>query len=102
PMPSHYLEYRDNDTVLEAYVALPTTETGPRPAVLVSHAWAGRSAFECNKADKLAALGYVGIAMDNYGKGVLGTSNEENAALMQPLLDDRALLRRRLHAGIEA
>lgn len=101
-MPSHYLEYRDNDTVLEAYVALPTTETGPRPAVLVSHAWAGRSAFECNKADKLAALGYVGIAMDNYGKGVLGTSNEENAALMQPLLDDRALLRRRLHAGIEA
>jgi len=100
-MPSRYLEYRDGDTVLEAYVALPTTELSPRPAVLVSHAWAGRSAFECEKADKLAALGYVGIAIDNYGKGVLGSSSEENAALMQPLLQDRALLRRRLQAGID-
>lgn len=100
-MPSQYLEYRDGDTVLEAYVALPAAG-GKRPAVLVSHAWAGRDAFECDKADKLAELGYVGIAIDNYGKGVLGKSMEENSALMTPFVQDRAKLRKRLLAGIAA
>ncbi|MGV3593526.1 MAG: dienelactone hydrolase family protein [Gammaproteobacteria bacterium] len=100
-MPSQYLEYRDGDTVLEAYVALPAAG-GKRPAVLVSHAWAGRDAFECDKADKLAELGYVGIAIDNYGKGVLGRTMEENSALMTPFVQDRAKLRRRLLAGVAA
>lgn len=100
-MSSQYLEYRDGDTVLEAYVALPAAG-GKRPAVLVSHAWAGRDAFECDKADKLAELGYVGIAIDNYGKGVLGRTMEENSALMTPFVQDRAKLRKRLLAGIAA
>lgn len=100
-MPSQLLEYKDGDTTLEAYVALPTTEV-KRPAVLISHAWAGRSQFECEKADKLAALGYVGIAIDNYGKGILGKDAAENSALMMPLVQDRAKLRRRLQAAISA
>jgi dienelactone hydrolase len=100
-MAGQFLEYRDGSTVLEAYVALPATEQEKRPAVLVCHAWAGRSEFECEKADKLAALGYVGIALDVYGKGVHGKNNDENAALMQPLMADRAMLRRRLLAGLE-
>lgn len=100
-MSSPYLEYRDGDTLLEAYVALPAAG-GKRPAVLVSHAWAGRSDFECRKADALAALGYVGIAIDNFGKGVLGKNNDENSKLMSPFVQDRALLRKRLRAGITA
>lgn len=95
-------EYRDGDTVLEAYVALPAGISGKCPAVLVSHAWSGRSDFECEKADQLAALGYVGIAIDNFGKGVHGKNNEENAALMKPFIDDRARLRRRLEAALSA
>lgn len=101
-MPGTFLEYNDGHTTFEAYVALPTTEASKRPAVLVSHAWAGRSAFECGKADKLAALGYVGVAIDTYGKGVFGNTAAENSALMMPLVQDRALLRRRLLAGLAA
>lgn len=100
-MPFQYLEYHDGDTLLEAYVALPAAG-GKRPAVLVSHAWAGRGAFECDKADKLAELGYIGIAIDNYGKGVLGKDNDENAKLMTPFVQDRARLRKRLLAAIGA
>ena len=48
------------------------------------HAWAGRAPFEEDVARKLAGLGFVGFAMDVYGKGVLGSGPEENAALMQP------------------
>lgn len=101
-MSGSFLEYQEGGKTFEAYVARPTTEASHRPAVLVCHAWGGRSDFECEKADKLAKLGYVGIAIDNYGKGVFGNSAAENSALMMPLVQDRALLRRRLLAALAA
>jgi dienelactone hydrolase len=96
------LDYTDGAAQLEAWVARPATEAAQRPAVLICHAWAGRSDFECEKAEQLAALGYVGIALDNYGKGVIGRDNNENAALMTPFVQDRAKLRQRLLAGLDA
>ncbi|MGI9204319.1 MAG: dienelactone hydrolase family protein [Woeseiaceae bacterium] len=93
------IEYKDGDVVLEAYVAWEEGHD-PKPGVLISHAWGGRSEFEQGKAEILAELGYVGFALDLYGKGVLGTSREENSALMQPLLDDRAVLQRRMQLAL--
>ncbi len=74
----------------------------PRPGILVSHAWGGRSAFEDGKADALATLGYTAFALDLYGQGRRGHNPEENAALMQPFLDDRPMLQRRMHAALAA
>lgn len=95
------VEYKDGDTVLAAYMAWDDAVAGPRPGVLVSHAWAGRADFEDRKAERLAELGYVGFALDMYGQGVTGKSPEENAALMQPFLDDRTLLQRRMRLSLE-
>ena len=95
------VEYRDGDTLLEAHVAWDDAVSGPRPGVLVSHAWAGRSEFEDRKAERLAELGYVGFALDLYGKGVLGRNNDENAGLMKPFLDDRRVLQRRMKLALE-
>mgnify|MGYP001546938595 FL=1 len=93
---SRLIEYRDGDTVLEGRIAFDDSIEGPRPGVLVSHAWSGRSDFEDGKADDLARLGYAAMALDLYGQGVRGSGPEENAALMQPFLDDRAMLQQRL------
>lgn len=38
----------------------------------------------------------MAFALDLYGKGVRGSSVEENSALRQPFLGDRAMLQRRL------
>lgn len=95
------IEYREGDTVLEGYLAFDPS-TGPKPTVLIAHAWEGRDDFVSEKARRLAALGYSSFALDVYGKGVLGDSPEVNAALMQPLMDDRGLLLRRLRAGYDA
>ncbi len=86
----------DYDIEGKTYEAFVASSGKPAPGVLVFHAWAGRSDFENNKATALAGLGYTGIACDLYGKGVLGTSNEENEALMTPLASDRPLLQKRL------
>jgi len=73
---------------------------GPRPAVAISHTWAGRSPFEEGRARELAGLGYVGFAIDMYGKGRRGETPEQNTALMSPLMEDRPLLQQRIAAAV--
>ena len=94
------VSYLDGDTVLEGFFAFDDAIEGQRPLVLVSHAWAGRSDFTANKAKKLAALGYVGFALDMYGKGQLGQTDEECGALMRPFIQNRAMLQQRIKAAL--
>ena len=54
------------------------------------------------KADEIAKWGYNAVALDVYGKGVVGASPAENAALKQPFLNDRTMLKQRLLKGYEA
>lgn len=99
---SNVVGYVDGDVALEAFFAYDDSVAGRRPAVMINHAWAGRDAFVADKAIRLAERGYVGFAVDMYGKGLLGTTPEENGQLMQPFIDDRALLQRRILAGLAA
>jgi dienelactone hydrolase len=95
------IDYQDGDVDLQGYLAWDDAVEGKRPGVMISHAWAGRSDFENTKAGELAKLGYVGFALDNYGRGILGTNTEENSALIQPFLDDRAMLQGRMQIALE-
>lgn len=94
------IEYDCNGTTCEALLAWDDAAAGPQPGVLVAHAWAGRTEFEEDKARGLAAQGYVGMALDVYGKGVRGGDNDENAALMAPFMEDRGLLLARLQQAL--
>jgi dienelactone hydrolase len=94
--------YLDEEVLLEGYFAYDDAFEGVRPVVLIHHAWVGRDEFVADKARKLAELGYLAFAADMYGKGVLGSSPEENAKLMQPFMDNRAKLQQRLHAALKA
>jgi len=95
------IEYEHDGTLLEGFLAWDDSAGTPLPAVMISHAWAGRADFECDKARALAGLGYAGFALDLYGKGVLGGGPEENAKLMQPFMQDRKMLLSRLKASLE-
>ena len=95
------IDYQDGDVDLQGYLAWDDAVEGKRPGVMIAHAWAGRSDFENGKAEALAKLGYVGFALDNFGRGILGTNTAENSALIQPFLDDRAMLQRRLQIALE-
>jgi dienelactone hydrolase len=96
------VDYQDGDSVLEGRIAWDDSISGPRPGVLVAHAWGGRSDYEDGKADGLAALGYAAFALDLYGKGVRGSNPDENSALMQPFLEDREMLQKRLLISLTA
>ncbi|NTX65206.1 dienelactone hydrolase family protein [Myxococcus sp. CA051A] len=97
-----FVEYREGGTDCEAYVTWDSRSDARRPCVLLAHAWDGLNAPMREKAEELAALGYVCFALDVYGKGVRGGVADDNSRLMAPFMADRALLRRRLVAGFEA
>ncbi len=90
------IDYHDGDVLLEGRLSYDAAIGGPRPGVLVSHTIAGRGPLEESKADRLAEQGYTAFALDLYGKGVRGESLEENRALMDAQLADRAAMQRRL------
>lgn len=94
-------EYNDGSTVCEGYVATDG-KPGRKPCVLVAHQWAGLFEQEQEKAAYFAAKGYVGFAIDVYGKGVRGAHGQDNSAYMGPYLNDRAKLRQRLLAAVAA
>ncbi|MEO1657650.1 MAG: dienelactone hydrolase family protein [Pseudomonadota bacterium] len=94
------VEWTIEDKTFEGVLALPASS--PKGAVLICHAWSGRAEHEEAFAERLAGLGYVALAGDVYGKGVRGTNNEENEALMTPLVQDRTMLQARLRAALTA
>jgi dienelactone hydrolase len=99
-MREQYIDYRDGETLLEGFLCYDEAQEGPRPAVMISHAWGGRDDFVERKARRLAWQGYACFALDNFGKGRRGSTPEECMALMTPFMQDRALLLKRLEAGL--
>lgn len=98
---SEALDYRCDDDVFEAYVARDRAADGRRPCVVVAHDWSGQNAGIRAITDRIARLGYVGFALDAYGKGVRGDELGDNTHLLTPMLADRATLRRRLIAAVD-
>ncbi len=95
--------YFDGEAELEGYLALPSEQSGAKvPVVLMAHAWAGQDEFARSRAHMLAELGYIGFAIDVFGKGRRGETPEQNSALMTPWMQDRAALRTRLLAAVSA
>ncbi len=98
-MHTEFVSYMDGSVECEGYLAAPSGLASRTPVVLVCHAWAGQDDFARARAEELAGLGYVGFAVDVYGKGRRGTNADENAALMTPFVQGRAVLRQRLLAA---
>ena len=65
------VEYQQNGTVCQGYLAYDDAVKGKRPGVLVVPEWWGLNDFARQKAEQLAGLGYVALAADMYGGGLV-------------------------------
>jgi dienelactone hydrolase len=90
------VEHTLDGQLFDSLLVLDDNKQGKRPTVLVFHAWDGRSEDQESFAKRLTAWGYAAVAVDLFGKGKRGKTPEECQALMMPLVQDRALLRKRL------
>ena len=94
------VDYESGGHTFEGMLAWDGAVNAARPGVLVAHTIAGRSGHEEGRARRLAEMGYVGFAMDVYGKGTQTTDLDRNRAMMDALRDDRPELQKRLLAGL--
>lgn len=74
--------------------------TSSRPGLLMAPNWMGVSEGAEKIAKKVAEQGYVVLLADLYGQSVRPSNNDEAAAAMMPLKNDRQLLNVRTKAAL--
>ena len=86
---------------LRGYVALDDAKSSKRPGILVMPEALGLGAHAKQRAERLAALGYVALAGDPYGNGLELATVEEAMKHAGALFADNAAFRRRARAGLD-
>lgn len=93
------VHYYSADTAATGYIVTPGG-AGPHPAVILIHEWDGLNDRVRQVADALADEGYVALAADLYS-GRVGTTREENMALVQEARANPGASIANLNAAVE-
>ncbi len=94
------IEYRQGNTVLQGFLAWDDAAKGKRPGVLVVHEWWGHNQHARNQAIRLAEAGYVGFALDMYGKGKVTTHPQDAKAFVMEATKDPQVTAARFDAAV--
>ena len=85
----------------ESRLVYDASATSSRPGLLMAPNWMGVSEDAEDIAKAVAEQGYVVLLADLYGQKIRPANGDEAGAAMMPLKDDRALLRKRMQAGLD-
>jgi dienelactone hydrolase len=94
------VDYQAGQTTLQGFVAHDGAVKGKRPGVLVVHEWWGHNEHARNQARRLAEAGYVGFALDMYGKGKVAKHPEDAKAFSAEATKDAATVKARFDAAL--
>lgn len=95
------IAYREGDARLKGFLAFDSSRSDRRPGVLVVHGGAGLDDHSRGRARRFADEGFVALACDMYGEGVIG-NRERTMSTIQQLRSDRQALVRRAQPAIDA
>jgi dienelactone hydrolase len=63
------IRYSDGHTSMQGYLAWDDASDEERPGILVVHEWWGHNDYARRRAEQLAGMGYIALAVDMYGEG---------------------------------
>ncbi len=94
------VEYKADTTMLKGYLAYDDAKTGKRPGVLVVHEWWGLNDYARKRAEMLAELGYVALAIDMYGEGKNAEHPSDASKFSQEAMSNLPAMMARFMAGM--
>lgn len=94
------IEYRQDGTVLQGFLAWDDAAKGKRPGVLFVHEWWGNNAHVRDQAVRAAKAGYVGFALDLYGNGKVAKHPADAKAFVAEATKDPAVLTARFDTAL--
>lgn len=94
------VQYKQGKTTLQGFVAWDAAAKGKRPGVLVIHEWWGHNEHARHQARRLAEAGYVGFALDMYGKGKSTKHPDDAKAMSAELTKDPEVIKARFDAAL--
>ena len=101
-MKTENFEYKSAELTFRGYLADDETKQGARPGILVTHEAWGLDENPKIRAERLAKLGYVALAVDMVGDGKQFGSVEEGLQWSKNLSGDPKEVRSRIRAAFDA
>src|SRR5438874_1932292 len=95
------IEYKQGETSLKGFLAYDDAAKGKRPGVLVVHEWWGMNEHARNQAVRLAKAGYVGFALDMYGKDKIATHPSDAMNFMKEATKDPKVVAERFNIALD-
>lgn len=95
------VSYSANGTTLKGWLAYDGVAMGKRPAVLVVHEWWGHNAYARKRANMLAKLGYVALAVDMYGDGRQALHPDDAGKFAGEIAKNKPLAKARFEAAMK-
>lgn len=82
------IEYSTDSTNMKGYIAYNKDDNSKRPGILVVHEWWGHNEYARERADMLAEMGYVALAVDMYGDGKIAEHPEDAGKFTQEVVSN--------------
>jgi dienelactone hydrolase len=95
------VEYKAGDLEMIGYLAFDPAIPGKRPGVLVVHEWWGHNRYTRERAEQLAKMGYIALAVDMYGGGKQAAHPDDAGKFSSEVMSNMDGARARFEAGMK-
>ena len=96
------IKYQFEGMEYVGYVAKPKVISGKLPGVLVVHEWWGQTDYPRKRADMLAELGYIAMAVDMYGGRKTAAHPKDAGTFYNAVMSDAKIMNGRFNAALKA
>ncbi|SHI50224.1 dienelactone hydrolase family protein [Aquimarina spongiae] len=95
------VDYTSDSLKMKGYVAFNENSEEKRPGIIVVHEWWGHNDYVRQRADMLAELGYVAMAVDMYGDGKLAAHPDDAGKFAMSVMGNIDSATNRFNAALE-
>jgi dienelactone hydrolase len=95
------VSYTADSLTMKGYLVYDDKFAGQRPGVLVVHEWWGNNDYSRRRADMLAGLGYVALAVDMYGNGKLADNPTDAGKFATEVMTNMSTMKARFDAAMD-